>query len=88
MYGAFNVWLDVHPEQEESEAPQRAAYAAADVHLGLSMQDAGSAEDAAEEVVTQVLIATPHTHAGICSVRLQLRLTASALRRHCVLLAV
>ena len=70
MYGAFNVWLDVHPDQDESEAPQRAAYAAADVHLGLSMRDAGSAEDAAEEVVTQVLSAILHAHAGSRSVRL------------------
>lgn len=67
MFGAFNVWLDVHPEQDEGEAPQRGAYSAAEVHIKLDMPEGLSADDAAEEVVGQVCVRSSCHLTAACS---------------------
>jgi hypothetical protein len=58
LYGAFTVWLDVHPEQSEEDAPQRGAYSEAEVILRLKMEDTvnESRETVVENVVAQVLL--------------------------------
>lgn len=53
LYGAFTVWLDVHPEQSEDEAPQRGAYSEAEVQLRL--KDAEAAEESRETVVENIV---------------------------------
>jgi hypothetical protein len=54
MFGAFTVWLDEHPDQEESQAPQRGAYAQAEVHMRLQANAEVPATDAADEIISQV----------------------------------
>ena len=55
LYGHFNVWLDVEPDQQESEAPQRGAYADAEVHVAVQRPQQGAAgAQAAQDIVAQV----------------------------------
>ena len=54
MYGAFNVWLDTEPKQTDADAPQRSAYADAEVHMNVAEASDVPAEEAAQDIVAQV----------------------------------
>jgi hypothetical protein len=72
------VWLDVHPEQTEEEAPQRGAYSEAEVILRLKMED--TVQESRETVVENIVAQVRACNSVACQLEKQLTAVQGRLR--------